>query len=168
MQTLKLLILVVLSSLLMAACSSPAAPAATPLEFKSMGGTYRVNAPAGWKLSEPMMGFQSLMTNENDINALVMMVDPPAATLGTYTNPREMTAANGKTVTVYGQPAGFSMTSTVNGVTFNAADAVNVLVPIGEKSYLVGVTPATTRKLDDALLQQIVDMLATMEVVSAS
>ena len=113
------------------------------------------------------MGYSSVVTNENDINILVLMTNPDSTTLNNYTNPREMTAANGKKITVYNQPAGFTMTSTVNGIKFEAADTLSLLVPIGDNSYLVGVSPATTRKLDDALTKQIVDMVSTMELVVA-
>jgi len=167
MQTLKLLISIVVASLLMAACAgATGGSGTTALEFKSTGGTYRVQASAGWKLSEPMMGYSSVVTNENDINILVLMTNPDSTTLNSYTNPREMTAANGKKIMVYNQPAGFTMTSTVNGIKFEAADTLSLLVPIGDNSYLVGVSPATTRKLDDALTKQIVDMVGKLDIVA--
>src|SRR5688500_9732512 len=102
MQKFKVLVLALIMSLL-AACSGVTGGNAGSgtLEFNSTGGSYRVIAAPNWKVSDPMMGFTSLMTNENDIKMFAIIVDPPAATLNTYRNKRQLTAANGKTVTVY-------------------------------------------------------------------
>lgn len=163
------LLVLMFASLVFAACSptvsvTPTAVSTQTLEFTSPFGTYRVNAPVGWRVTEPEGGLTALMSANNDIFINVYMVDPLTKLLDTYTNPRPMTAASGRQITVYSPPVGLDMEGGSHGITFNMGDSLNILVPIGGTSYLVGVSRIPTRTIDEATLQQIVDMLGTMEI----
>jgi hypothetical protein len=175
MHKLTMFTILLMLSMLLGACSSSNGPTkdgtdgTRPLEFTSLGGTYRVQAPSGWKISEPMMGFTSLTTNENDVNIVIGAFNPEANTLKVYPDAESQTATSGQTFQMYRQPKNMTTTSTVDGTTFKSSDAVYVLVPLqGDSSALVMIAPATTRKLDEGLMKQILDMMTTLEVVKAA
>jgi hypothetical protein len=160
-----LLLMIVMIMLVSTGCNTPS-NGPNVIEFKSTGGKYRVTAPAGWKLSEEMMGYSSVLSANKDINFLVMMVDPPKGTLDLMPNPRNFTA-NERKIVLMDQLKTGTASSTIDGVTFKSSDALNGLVTIGAHSYLVALAPATTVKVDDALIKTFVDMLGTLEPIGS-